>query len=64
MDEIGLKPFPPYNIILAAKFGKETRGNISTCGSRDLGFLDIFILKGALHFWKSQVKVFKGFSFF
>jgi len=48
MDEIGLKPFPPYNIILAAKFGKETRGNILTCGSRDLGFLDIFILKGAL----------------
>jgi hypothetical protein len=38
MDEIGLKPFCPYDIILAAHFGKEVRGNISTCESCDLGF--------------------------
>jgi len=48
MDEIRLKPFHPYNIILATQFGKEVGGNISTCGSCDLGFLDIFFSKGTL----------------
>jgi hypothetical protein len=31
---------------MAAQFRKETRGNISTCGSHDLGFSDIFFSKG------------------
>jgi hypothetical protein len=45
MDEIGLKLFCPYNIILVAQFGKKARGNISTCESHDLGFLDVFYLR-------------------
>jgi hypothetical protein len=46
MDEIGFKTFHPYNIILVAQFRKKARGNISTCGSHDLGFLDVFLSKG------------------
>jgi hypothetical protein len=48
MDEIGLKPFHPYNIILVAQSGKEAGGNISTYESLDLGFSSIFLLKGTL----------------
>jgi hypothetical protein len=44
MDEIKLKPFLPYNIILEAQFKKELKGKVSTCGGRDLGFLDVFLL--------------------
>jgi hypothetical protein len=43
MDEIGLKPFCPYNIIMANQFGKEVGGNISTCESPYLGFLGVFL---------------------
>jgi hypothetical protein len=42
MDEIKLKPFCPYNIILAVQSGKEAGGNIAICGSCDLGFLEVF----------------------
>jgi hypothetical protein len=45
MDEIGLKPFCPYNIILAAQFGKEAGGNISTSESHDIGFSSVFLSK-------------------
>jgi hypothetical protein len=31
MDEIRLKIFHPYNIILVAQSGKKAVGNISTC---------------------------------
>jgi hypothetical protein len=48
MDEIGLKPFCPHNIIMATQSRKEAGGNISTCESLDLGFLGIFLSKGSL----------------
>jgi len=48
MDEIGLKPFHPYNIILVAQSGKKAGGNISTYESRNLRFLGVFLLKGTL----------------
>jgi hypothetical protein len=48
MDEIGQKPFCPYNIILVAQSSKKARGNISICESHDLGFLGIFLLEGSL----------------
>jgi hypothetical protein len=43
MDATRLKPFHPYNIILATQSGKEAGRNISTCESHDLGYLGIFI---------------------
>jgi hypothetical protein len=48
MDEIGLKPFHPYNIILATWFRKDPRGNTFTCENPNLRFLGIFLLKGSL----------------
>jgi hypothetical protein len=48
MDEIGLKPFCPYNIILVAQFGKKAGGNISNCENCDLRFLGVFLSKGSL----------------
>jgi hypothetical protein len=47
MDETRLKPFPPYNIILVAQFGKKVGRNISICENLDLGFLGVFISKGS-----------------
>jgi hypothetical protein len=47
MDETTLKPIHPYNIIFFAQFGKEVGGNISSCESRHLGFLSIFLSKGS-----------------
>jgi hypothetical protein len=48
MDETRLKPFHPYNIILATESGKEVGRNISTCESPDLGFSNVFLSKGTL----------------
>jgi hypothetical protein len=48
MDEIGLKPFHPYNIILATQSRKDAGGNILTCESLNLRFLGIFLLEGSL----------------
>jgi hypothetical protein len=48
MDEIGLKPFRPYNILLTAKFGKKVKNNIPTCESIDLRFFGVFFLEGSL----------------
>jgi len=46
MDEIRFKTFHPYNIILVAQPRKKAGGNVSTCGSCDLEFLDVFFSKG------------------
>jgi hypothetical protein len=48
MDEIGLKPFHPYSIILGTYPGKEVGGTISTCESFDLRFMGVFLLEGTL----------------
>jgi len=48
MNEIGLKPFRPYDIILIAQSGKKVGRSISTCENLDLGFSSIFLLEGSL----------------
>jgi hypothetical protein len=48
MDEIRLKPFRAYNIILTTQYGKDVGGNISTCESYDLGFSGVFLSKGSI----------------
>ncbi len=63
MDEIGLKPYHPYNIILTTQSKKDARGNISTCESFDLRFSGIFILKGSLQLVKYWFKVFRHLFF-
>jgi hypothetical protein len=63
MDEMGLKAFHPYNIILATQFGKEVGRNISTCESHDLGFSGVFLSKGSLQLLEVTSKGFQR-SFF
>jgi hypothetical protein len=63
MDETKLKPFRPYNIILATPSRKKARWNISTCENLNLGFLGVFLFGKVSNFWKLQVKVSKGLSF-
>jgi hypothetical protein len=41
LDETKLKPFCPFNIILATQFGKKAGRNISTCENPNLGFLGV-----------------------
>jgi hypothetical protein len=48
MDEIGLKPFRPYNIIMTSQFGKKAGGNISTCEVLIQGFSSVILSEGSL----------------